>query len=221
MSINTVWQQIKQYETESSREGCVRLLAVSKRQSIEAIQAVAEMGQRDFAENICQEALPKIAALKQYELTWHFIGHVQANKTGAISQHFAWVHSVDREKIAQRLSNQRPSDLPPLNVCIQVNIDNEATKSGIDVADLESLAACIAKLPRIKLRGLMAVPKPVDDFTAQRQPFQRLREAFLNLNQLGYGLDTLSMGMSHDFRAAIAEGATMIRVGTAIFGART
>lgn len=221
MSINTVWQQIKQYEKEFSRiPDSVQLIAVSKRQSIDAIRDVYQLGQKHFAENILQEALPKISACNDLALVWHFIGHIQTNKTAAIAKHFAWVHSVDREKVANRLAEQRPQDMPDLNICIQINLDEETNKSGIALTELEAFAEKIKDLPRIKLRGLMAVPKPRHDFDEQRKPFRKLNEAMILLNNKGYALDTLSMGMTQDFKAAIAEGATMVRVGTAVFGAR-
>jgi pyridoxal phosphate enzyme (YggS family) len=200
--------------------GSVALLAVSKTQSAATIAAMAAVGQGCFGENYPQEALDKIIELAALGLEWHFIGPVQANKTRHIAERFAWVHSVDRLKIAERLSAQRPADSPPLNICLQVNIDREATKHGLDEADLATVAAAVAILPRLRLRGLMAIPAPALDFAAQRRPLARLREKWERLNADGLALDTLSMGMSDDLEAAIAEGATLVRVGTALFGRR-
>ncbi|MEQ1526593.1 MAG: YggS family pyridoxal phosphate-dependent enzyme [Gallionella sp.] len=198
----------------------VTLLVVSKTFSESALREAYQAGQHSFAENYLQEALDKIAALQNLAITWHFIGPIQSNKTRAITENFAWVHSVDRLKIAERLSEQRPANLPPLQICLQVNISNEASKSGVASNDAEALASAISKLPNLKLRGLMAIPAPSDDVTIQRNGFAQLRQLRDQLNQQGLQLDTLSMGMSHDFSAAIAEGATMVRIGTAIFGNR-
>jgi pyridoxal phosphate enzyme (YggS family) len=173
---------------------------------------------RDFGENYLQEALGKQAELTDLSLIWHFIGPIQSNKTKPIAEHFAWVHSVDRLKIAQRLSEQRPDHLPPLNICLQVNVSGEASKSGCSPEDLPALAAAVAQLPHLRLRGLMAIPEPTDDVAAQRQAFATVR-ALQNSLAIA-GLDTLSMGMSHDLEAAVAEGATWVRIGTALFGAR-
>ena len=200
--------------------GAVRLLAVGKTQPAAAIAALAAAGQRDFGENYFQEALNKMTELATLELEWHFIGPMQANKTRGIAEHFAWVHSVDRLKIAERLSAQRPDHLPPLNVCLQVNIDQESTKHGLDETELAEVARAVAALPRLRLRGLMAIPAPATEFTAQRRPFARLRELRERLAAAGLALDTLSAGMSDDLEAAIAEGATLVRVGAALFGAR-
>ena len=198
----------------------VCLLAVSKTFPTDALREAYLAGQTRFAESYVQEALDKIAALHGLAIEWHYIGPIQSNKTRAIAENFSWVHSVDRFKVAERLSGQRPAHLPPLQVCLQVNISREASKSGVAPDEAEALARAIAKLPNLTLRGLMAVPAPGDDFTAQRLPFARLRKLRDQLNQQGLQLDTLSMGMSHDFAAAIAEGATMVRIGTAIFGNR-
>ena len=202
----------------------VSLLAVSKTFGPAAVIEAAQAGQRAFGENYLQEALDKMAAVRAAQpgllLEWHFIGPIQSTKTRPIAEHFDWVHSIEREKIAQRLSEQRPAHLPPLNVCLQVNIGGEASKSGVALQDAASLAHAIAALPRLKLRGLMAVPEPAHDFEMQRAPFRQLRELFEQLRAEGLALDTLSMGMSADMAAAIAEGATMIRIGTAIFGQR-
>jgi PLP dependent protein len=198
----------------------VDLLAVSKTFAAGALREAYQAGQRSFAESYVQEALEKIAALRDLPIEWHYIGPIQSNKTRAIAENFAWVHSVDRLKIAERLSEQRPAHLPPLQVCLQVNVSMEASKSGVVPDELGTLAHAIAKLPNLKLRGLMAVPAPSDDIAAQRLPFAQLRKLRDQLNRQGLQLDTLSMGMSHDFSAAIAEGATIVRIGTAIFGDR-
>ena len=198
----------------------ISLLAVSKTFAQEAVRDAFAAGQTRFAESYVQEALVKIAALHDLPIEWHYIGPIQSNKTRAIAENFAWAHSVDRLKVAERLSEQRPADLPPLQVCLQVNISGEDSKSGVPPENLSVLAQAIAKLPGLRLRGLMAIPAPEDDLAAQRLPFARLRELLSQLNRQGLGLDTLSMGMSHDFAAAIAEGATMVRIGTAIFGGR-
>ncbi len=198
----------------------IKLLAVSKKQSAEAISALFELGQRAFGENYLQEALEKQSILQTLSLEWHFIGPIQSNKTSDIAKHFAWVHSVDRLKIAQRLNDQRPAELPPLNICLQVNVSAEATKSGVSLAELPELAHQIQAMPHLKLRGLMSIPAPSDDFEQQRLPHSILRKAFISLNNEGFTLDTLSMGMSDDLEAAILEGATWVRVGTALFGPR-
>jgi len=195
----------------------VQLLAVSKTKPASALREAFACGLRDFGENYLQEALAKQAELADLGLTWHFIGPIQSNKTRALAEHFAWVHSVDRLKIAQRLSEQRPAQLPALNVCLQVNVSGEASKSGCMPEELPALASAVAELPNLRLRGLMAIPEPTDDLAAQHAAFARLREL---RDGLGLDLDTLSMGMSHDLEAAIAEGATWVRIGTALFGAR-
>lgn len=198
----------------------VKLLAVSKTFAPDALREAYHAGQMCFAESYVQEALDKIAALQDLPIEWHYIGPIQSNKTRTIAENFAWVHSVDRLKIAERLSEQRPAHLPPMQVCLQVNISREASKSGVAPDEVGTLARAIAKLPNLKLRGLMAVPAPGDDVTAQRLPFAQLRKLRDQLDQQGLQLDTLSMGMSHDFAAAIAEGSTLVRIGTAIFGGR-
>jgi pyridoxal phosphate enzyme (YggS family) len=202
----------------------INLLAVSKTFGPEAVIEAAQAGQAAFGENYLQEALEKMKAVQamapQLKLAWHYIGPIQSNKTRPIAEHFEWVHSVDREKIAQRLSEQRPAHLPPLNLCLQVNISGEATKCGVMPEDVLQLAQSIAPLPHVKLRGLMAIPEPAATFDEQRIPFMRLRELFELLRTHGFVLDTLSMGMSADMEAAIAEGATIVRIGTAIFGQR-
>ena len=198
----------------------VCLLAVSKTFAAEAVREAYHGGQIAFGENYLQEALGKIEALRDLPLEWHFIGPIQSNKTRPIAEHFAWVHSVDRLKIAERLSAQRPAGLPPLNVCLEVNVSGEASKSGVAPAELLPLVRAVAALPCIRLRGLMAIPAPAADEDAQRAPFAQMRRLLEDLQRQGLPLDTLSMGMSHDFAAAIREGATIVRVGTAIFGAR-
>ena len=215
----TVLDRIRAAERQFQRPpGSVELLAVSKTHPASAVAALAALGQHHFGENYLQEALDKIADLAALNLEWHFIGPIQANKTRSIAEHFAWVHSVDRLKIAERLNAQRPDDLPPLNVCLEVNIDCEPSKHGLEERELADIAQAVAVLPRLRLRGLMAIPAPVADFTAQRLPFARLREWQERLQMAG--LDTLSMGMSDDLEAAIAEGATLVRIGTALFGPR-
>jgi pyridoxal phosphate enzyme (YggS family) len=198
-------------------EHSVQLLAVSKTKPAEALREAYAAGLRDFGENYLQEALSKQLELADLPLIWHFIGPIQSNKTRAIAEHFAWVHSVDRLKIAQRLSEQRPADLPPLNICIQVNVSGEDSKSGCTPADLPALATAISDLPRLKLRGLMAIPEPTEDRAAQDAAFAAVQSLQASLN---LPLDTLSMGMSHDLESAIAQGATWVRIGTALFGAR-
>ena len=195
----------------------IHLLAVSKTKPAAALREAYAAGVRDFGENYLQEARAKQVELADLPLCWHFIGPIQSNKTRDIAEHFAWVHSVDRLKIAQRLSEQRPADLPPLNICIQVNVSGEASKSGCNPADLPALAAAISGLPRLKLRGLMAIPEPTEDRAEQYAAFATVRTLQESLNM---GLDTLSMGMSHDLESAIAQGATWVRIGTALFGAR-
>ena len=195
----------------------IHLLAVSKTKPAAALREAYASGVRDFGENYLQEASAKQVELADLPLCWHFIGPIQSNKTRDIAEHFAWVHSVDRLKIAQRLSDQRPADLPPLNICIQVNVSGEASKSGCNPADLPALAAAINALPRLKLRGLMAIPEPTEERAEQDAAFATVRTLQESLNM---GLDTLSMGMSHDLESAIAQGATWVRIGTALFGAR-
>ncbi|MEQ1532998.1 MAG: YggS family pyridoxal phosphate-dependent enzyme [Sideroxydans sp.] len=199
----------------------VSLLAVSKTFSAQAVREAYQAGQCAFGENYVQEALDKMAQLQDLPLQWHFIGPIQSNKTRLIAENFAWVHGVDRLKIAQRLSEQRPAHLPPLNICLQVNVSAEASKSGVAPEAVEALAHAVAALPRLCLRGLMAIPAPVDAGEIQAAPFAQMQQLLHALNQQGMAMDTLSMGMSHDFSVAIQEGATMVRVGTAIFGSRT
>ncbi len=207
--------------SEAGREpGDVKLLAVSKKQPKEKITAAAAAGQRDFGENLVQEGLEKIQELAAEDLTWHFIGHLQSNKTRRVAENFDWVHTIDKPKLARRLSSQRPEGLPPLNICLQVNVDDEPQKSGVSIDGLPELAAACRDLPNIRLRGLMCLPAIRHEFEAQREPFAKLRRLADDLRSEGYDLDTLSMGMSDDFRAAIFEGATIVRIGTAVFGPR-
>lgn len=198
----------------------VRLLAVSKTFPAEAVREAYQAGQTAFGENYLQEALEKIGVLRDLPLEWHFIGPIQSNKTRAIAENFDWVHSVDRLKIAERLSEQRPQHLPPLNFCLQVNVSGEASKSGVAPEKVEQLALELARLPHLKLRGLMTIPAPTIGKAGQRAPFAQMRALLVQLNNKGMALDTLSMGMSHDYSAAILEGATIVRIGTAIFGTR-
>ena len=221
MSFLQLQNTIHTFEKKYHRvKNSVSLLAVSKKQTVEKIAAIAAQGQKFFGENYVQDALPKIRALKNLDLEWHFIGHIQSNKTAEIAEHFSWVHTVDRLKIAERLNAQRPASLPPLQICIQVNINEEESKGGISLVALPTLAKAISVLPHLKLRGLMAIPKNSDDVSEQRKNFHILAEAKKDLESRGILLDTLSMGMSGDFEAAIAEGATIIRLGSVIFGER-
>lgn len=217
-----VTARIHQAATAAGRNPqTVQLIAVSKTQTAQALTAAYAWGQRAFGENYLQEALDKQTQLVHLpDIEWHFIGPIQSNKTRPIAEHFAWVHSVDRLKIAQRLQEQRPDSLPPLNICVQVNIDDETTKSGVSLSELPALVKAIAPMNRLKLRGLMALPAATNNSDQQRAAFAKLRFALEQLNQQGYELDCLSMGMSGDMDAAIAEGATFVRVGTDIFGAR-
>jgi hypothetical protein len=198
----------------------VTLLAVSKTFGADAVQAAFDAGQTAFGENYIQEAVAKITVLRQLPLVWHCIGPVQSNKTRLVAEHFDWVHTVDRLKIAQRLSEQRPAGLPPLQVCLQVNVDGGPTKSGVAPAAALALAQAVAGLPRLRLRGLMCIPEPAPDFAAACQVFKRASALLDDLRAQGLKLDTLSMGMSADLEAAIASGSTLVRVGAAIFGAR-
>ena len=231
-SIVTRLQEVKRrIAAASSSAGrdadSVTLLAVGKTQPAEALRAAHAAGQRDFGENYVQEALAKIEAMRDLraDLVWHLIGPLQSNKTRAVAEAFDWVHSVDRLKVAERLAAQRPPAMAPLQLCLQVNLSGESSKSGVSPAELPALAHAVAALPaeRVRLRGLTAIPEPAPDFEAQRLPHRRLRELLHALNALnvsGLALDTLSMGMSADLEAAVLEGATIVRVGSAIFGAR-
>jgi pyridoxal phosphate enzyme (YggS family) len=228
-SIEANLQQVRQRITSSCHdagrpEQSVTLLAVAKTFDATHVRRAHAAGQCDFGENYVQEALAKIDALADLRarLSWHLIGPLQSNKTRVVAERFDWVHSVDRLKIAQRLAEQRPLHLPPLQLCLQVNISGEASKSGLRPAEVRAVAEAVCALPRdrVRLRGLMAIPEPADSFDAQRAPYRALRELLAALNGGGLALDTLSMGMSADLEAAVAEGATIVRIGTAIFGAR-
>ena len=217
-NLSTLAARIRAAALAAGREpAAVQLLAVSKTKPAAAVREAFAAGVRDVGENYLQESLNKQGELTDLPLTWHFIGPIQSNKTRAIAEHFDWVHSVDRLKIAQRLSEQRPDNLAALNICLQVNVSGEASKSGCTPEELPALARAIAALPRLRLRGLMAIPEPTDDEAAQQAAFARVRELQASLK---LPLDTLSMGMSHDLEAAIAQGATWVRIGTALFGAR-
>jgi len=198
----------------------VQLVAVSKTFGVDAVREAARAGQRDFGENYVQEGAEKIHATSDLKLHWHYIGPIQGNKTRPIAERFDWVHTIEREKIAMRLSQARDPALPPLQVCIQVNVSGEASKSGVAPDGVAALARSVTALPRLKLRGLMAIPEPTDDMALARRRFAQLRAIKDELNRGGLGLDTLSMGMSADLEAAIAEGATLVRIGTALFGQR-
>ncbi|MEZ5459116.1 MAG: YggS family pyridoxal phosphate-dependent enzyme [Steroidobacteraceae bacterium] len=219
-NLRNVRNRLERAAADSGRSvSCVTLLAVSKTQPSEQIAALADLGQRDFGENYLQEALPKLAALRTRPLVWHFIGQLQSNKTRPVAEHFDWVHTVDRLRLAERLSAQRPFHAPPLKVCIQVRIGTEASKGGADAAELPGLVSAIRDLPRLELRGLMCLPPPETDYARQRAWLARLREL---RDRLGGPrlLPDLSMGMSADLEAAVAEGATLVRIGTALFGPR-
>ncbi|HTE15872.1 MAG TPA: YggS family pyridoxal phosphate-dependent enzyme [Burkholderiales bacterium] len=221
VNLQAVKSRIAAAERAAGRnDGCVTLIAVSKTFAAAAVRECASAGQRAFGENYLQEALDKIKALRTLELEWHFIGPIQSNKTRAIAEHFQWVHGVERERIAARLDASRPAALPPLNICIQVNISGEASKSGTAPEAVATLAQAIRSLPRLKLRGLMAIPEPSIDTALRCRRFALLRELQTQLIADGHALDTLSMGMSDDLEDAIAEGATLVRIGTAIFGKR-
>ena len=200
--------------------GDIALLAVSKTFAASDVRAAYAAGQREFGENYVQEALEKIAALSDLPLVWHFIGPIQSNKTRAIAEHFDWVHTVAREKIALRLAEARPAERDPLEICLQVNVSGEASKSGVAPEAVRLLAEAVRALPRLRLRGLMAIPEPGGDMALQRRRCAGLRQLLAQLNAAGFGLDTLSMGMSQDLEAAVMEGATIVRIGTAIFGER-
>ena len=223
--LQQVIQRIREAEVRFGRQpGSVQLLPVSKNQSAEDIATLNQAGMLAFGESYVQEAVDKITSLANLGLQWHFIGPIQSNKTQLIAQYFDWVHSIDREKIARRLNDQRPENLAPLNICLQVNISEEASKSGVQPSALTDLAAQVRELPRLRLRGLMAIPAPSSNFEQQRRAFHAVTELLRSLqggwNNSESELDTLSMGMSGDLEAAIAEGSTIVRVGTDIFGAR-
>lgn len=198
----------------------IRLLAVSKKKPADLVLAAVEAGQRDFGENFVQEGLKKMDETGRHDLIWHFVGHLQANKTKPVAERFQWVHTIDRLKIAERLSRQRPPSVRDLNVCIQVNIDEEEAKAGVAAADVPELARAVYELPGLKLRGLMCIPAIRHGFEEQRKPFAKMRLLADSLRESGIDIDTLSMGMTADYRAAIHEGATIVRIGTALFGAR-
>ncbi|MDR1367193.1 MAG: YggS family pyridoxal phosphate-dependent enzyme [Candidatus Accumulibacter sp.] len=220
-NLKTVRARIVKAAQNSGRDpDGITLLAASKSWSAEYLAEATRAGQKSFGENYVGEGVSKIAELAAYGLEWHFIGPLQGNKTRPVAENFTWVHSIDRLRIAERLSEQRPEYLAPLQVCLQVNTSGEATKSGVSPQEASALAHRIATLPRLVLRGLMAIPEPEDDFSRQRAAFCRLRKLASVLKKEGLDLDTLSMGMSHDLEAAIAEGSTLVRIGTAIFGER-
>ena len=221
-NLNQVRAQIVKAAEACDRDpDSVLLLAVSKRKPASDIRTAFEFGQQHFGENYLQEAQQKMRELEDLDICWHFIGAIQSNKTRDIATDFDWAHCIDRLKIARRLSEQRPAGLPPLNVCIQVNIDHEDSKAGIDLAEVSELAAAIQQLPGIRLRGLMTIPAPRETFDQQRLAFAQLAQTLADLRQRGIDCDTLSMGMTHDMDAAIAEGSTLVRIGTAIFGERS
>lgn len=220
-NIATVYSRINQAEQAAHRPAhSVMLLAVSKTKPVDCIREAFSAGLREFGENYVQEALDKIAQLQDLPINWHYIGHIQTNKTKLIAERFSWVHTIDRLKVAQRLSDQRPPSLPPLNICLEVNIDNEPSKAGSSFDELPMLANAVSLLPNLKLRGLMAIPKPTPTRQEQQRTFESLTHAFNTLKKTVPTLDTLSMGMSADLEAAIAAGSTIVRVGTDIFGAR-
>ncbi|MES2636135.1 MAG: YggS family pyridoxal phosphate-dependent enzyme [Pseudomonadota bacterium] len=219
-SMQAIQANIQAALISAKRESRVQLLAVSKAQPAEKLRSAYLTGQRAFGENYVQEAIGKQQQLNDLAIEWHFIGPIQSNKTQLIAQHFDWVHSVDRLKIAERLSSARSDLLAPLNVCIQINSSQESTKSGADLSETIALANAINTLPNLKLRGLMAIPAPAKDYATQRAQFKIVHDAFQALQQHGFGLDTLSIGMSEDYVAAIHEGATIVRIGSALFGAR-
>jgi len=221
-NLTQIQHNISEYcEKYQRKPGDVQLLAVSKTKSAEEIRSAYNVGQSCFGENYLQEALQKIKLLADLKIQWHFIGAIQSNKTRDLAENFAWVHSVDRLKIAHRLSQQRPPTLPPLNICLQINISNEASKSGFKASEVAAAADEIVNLPNLNLRGLMAIPAQADSLQAQRHIFAKMRTLLESLQINHPQLDTLSMGMSGDMQAAIAEGSTILRIGTAIFGART
>ncbi len=220
-SLQAIQANIKLAKLAASRTDAITLLAVSKAQTADKLRAAYLAGQRAFGENYVQEAISKQAELGDLAIEWHFIGPIQSNKTALIAQHFDWVHSVDRLKIAQRLNETRPQNAAPLNICIQINSSEEGSKSGVDIGSTAMLAKEIMAMPNLKLRGLMAIPAPTKDLAKQRAQFKIVADAFKTLQQQGFALDTLSIGMSDDYVAAIQEGATIVRIGSAIFGART
>ena len=220
-SLQAIQANIRTARVAASRTDAVELLAVSKAQTADRLRTAYLAGQRAFGENYVQEAINKQAELSHCKIEWHFIGPIQSNKTALIAQHFDWVHSVDRLKIATRLNEARPQNAAPLNVCIQMNSSDEDSKSGVDIASLAILATEISAMPHLKLRGIMAIPAPTKDLAKQRAQFKIVADAFKNLQKQGFELDTLSIGMSDDYVAAIHEGATIVRIGSALFGLRT
>ena len=220
-TLQAIQVNIREARLTANRDDEVKLLAVSKSQPADKLREAYVAGQRAFGENYVQEAIIKQTQLKDCSIEWHFIGPIQSNKTHLIAQHFDWVHSVDRLKIATRLNEARPPTMPPLNVCIQINSSFEASKSGVDIASQAMLANEISAMPNLKLRGLMAIPAPTKDLAKQHAQFKIVADAFRALQQQGFDLDTLSIGMSDDYVAAIEEGATIVRIGSALFGART
>ena len=221
-NLQAVRQRVAAAAAAAGRDATeVLLLAVSKTWPAEALREAVVAGQRAFGESYVQEGVEKIGALAEADLQWHFIGPLQSNKTRAVAEHFDWVHSIERLKVAERLGAQRPTDKPPLQVCLQVNVSGEASKGGCVPEEAAQLAHAVARVPGLRLRGLMAIPEATDDVVLQRRRFASLRELRDRITASGLGLDTLSMGMSHDLEAAIMEGATIVRVGTAIFGERT
>jgi len=220
-SLQAIQANIIAAKRNAKRKDAIKLLAVSKSQAAEKLREAYDAGQTAFGENYLQEALNKKALLEDCNIEWHFIGPIQSNKTQLIAQHFSWVQSVDRLKIAQRLSAARPSELPPLNICIQINSSQESTKSGIDETSLLALAESIERLPNLSLRGLMSIPAPTEHVEKQHMQFRTVRQALEKLQRHGFDVDTLSIGMSNDFMVAIEEGATIVRIGSAIFGERS
>jgi len=219
-SLQVIQANILKAKQAARRDDEVKLLAVSKAQAAEKLREAYLAGQVAFGENYLQEALSKQTLLEDCNIEWHFIGPIQSNKTQAISQHFSWVHSVDRLKVAKRLSDTRPSSMPPLNICIQINSSHEPSKSGINEETLLQLATEISDLPRIRFRGLMAIPAPTKNIDQQHQQFKTVKNAFTHLQQKSFDIDTLSIGMSNDYMVAISEGATIVRIGSALFGER-
>ncbi len=220
-SLQAIQANIHRAKLAANRIDTVKLLAVSKAQTADKLREAYLAGQHAFGENYLQEAINKQAELKDYTIEWHFIGPIQSNKTALIAQHFDWVHSVDRIKIASRLNEARPQSMAPLNVCIQINSSEESSKSGVDISLQTMLAKAINGMPHLKLRGIMAIPAPTNDLAKQHAQFKIVADAYKALQQQGFELDTLSIGMSDDYMAAIAEGATIVRIVSAIFGART
>jgi len=219
-NLEDIKRRIADAEAEFNREpGSVQLIGVTKKQPMGKLKTAAEEGMKAFGENHLQEALAKLSRLKQFGIEWHFLGAIQSNKTEAIAKYFNWVQSVDRAKIALRLSEQRPEGMDPINILLQVNVDDEDSKAGVAFEEIPMIANFIKDLPNVKLRGLMCIPAIRRDFDEQREPFRKLHDAYKELKENGFpDLDTLSMGMSHDFEAAIAEGSNMVRIGAAIFG---